>query len=211
MDKSVEAVLSEFALRAREEGRQMQTLETGELIKRLDEFLLSIGDATGRFVNILAKEAEARVILEVGSSYGHSTVYLAEAARATGGTVISLEIHAAKQQHAREAIKKAGLADFVDFRLGDARDTLAALDKPVDFVLLDLWKDLYIACFDLFYPKLQPGALVVADNMIFPEFSQKEALEYRRHVRAKPDIQSILLPVGSGIEISRYTRGVEII
>jgi predicted O-methyltransferase YrrM len=76
-------------------------------------------------------------------------------------------------------------------------------------VLLDLWKDLYIPCFDLFYPKLGSGALVVADNMIFPEFSRKEAADYRRHVRAKADLESVLLPVGSGIEVSRCTRGLE--
>jgi len=76
-------------------------------------------------------------------------------------------------------------------------------------VLLDLWKDLYVPCFDLFYPKLGSGAMVVADNMIFPEFSRRDAEDYRRHVRAKADLQSVLLPVGSGIEVSRCTRGLE--
>jgi predicted O-methyltransferase YrrM len=63
----------------------------------------------------------------------------------------------------------------VEFKLGDARESIAALAGPIDFVLLDLWKDLYIPCFDLFYPKPGSGAKVVADNMIFPEFSHKEA------------------------------------
>jgi predicted O-methyltransferase YrrM len=88
--------------------------------------------------------------------------------------------------------------------LGDARESLAALREDVDFVLLDVWKDLYIPCFDLFYPMLQPAALIVADNMVFPESARECAAEYRKHVRTKPHIDSVLLPVGSGIELSRY-------
>ena len=97
----------------------------------------------------------------------------------------------------------------MEFKLGDARDSIAARAGPTDFVLLDLWKDPYIRCFDLFYPKLGSGALVVADNMIFPEFSRQDADDYRKHVRTKADLQSVLLAVGSGIEVSRCTRGVK--
>jgi predicted O-methyltransferase YrrM len=136
-------------------------------------------------------------------------VWLAEAARATGGKVTTLDVHAGKQEYARKELSKAGLASFVEFKLGDARESIASLTTPIDFVLLDLWKDLYIPCFDLFYPKLSSGAMIVADNMIFPEFSRTEAEAYRKHVRAKPDLQSMLLPVGSGIEVSRCTRGLE--
>ena len=105
------------------------------------------------------------------------------------------------------ALAKAGLADHAEFRLGDARETIAALDGPFDFVLIDLWKDLYIPCFDLCYPKLGAGAAIAADNMTYPEVSRPEGLAYRRHVRAKPDIESVLLPIGSGIELSRYKTG----
>ncbi len=92
----------------------------------------------------------------------------------------------------------------MDFRVGDARELIAALEGPFDFVLLDLWKDLYVACFDLFYPKLAPGATVVADNMIYPEMSQKAAGLYRRRVRSAAGMSTVLLPVGSGIEVSRF-------
>ena len=73
--------------------------------RHLDEFLLYVGPATGQLTNLLAKEAKAQTILEVGSSYGYSTIWLAEAARETGGKVISIEIHSGKQQHARAAIQ----------------------------------------------------------------------------------------------------------
>jgi hypothetical protein len=96
---------------------------------------------------------------------------------------------------------KAGLADYIDFRVGDAVKMIAGLEIGVDFVLLDLWKDLYLPCFEAFYPKLNPGAIVVADNM---RPNNEAILPYGRAVRATPGMASVLLPVGSGIELSRY-------
>lgn len=204
MNKAIEQVLRGFEKRSKKESKVMDKMDMAQMREHLDDFLLSVGPATGQLINLLAKENEAKKILEVGSSYGYSTVWLAEAARETGGKVISLEMHAGKQAHARESVKKAGLDGFVDFRLGDARDSLSKLKDSVDFVLLDLWKDLYVTCFDLFYPKLRPGALIVADNMVYPESARRHAEAYRKHIRKKAGIQSVLLPVGSGLELTRY-------
>jgi predicted O-methyltransferase YrrM len=87
--------------------------------------------------------------------------------------------------------------------VGNALETLKTLSGPIDFVLVDLWKDLYIPCFDLFLPKLAPGAMVLADNMIEPVMARADAEAYRAHVRASGRFDSVLLPVGSGIELSR--------
>jgi predicted O-methyltransferase YrrM len=211
MDAAVESVLHEYSVRSEAELKRMRALNRTEHELVRDEFLLAIGPASGQLINILAKENKARTILEIGTSYGYSTLWLAEAARATGGKVITLEHLPEKAKFAHAAMTKAGLADFVDFKVGDAIQTLATLDGPFDFVLLDLWKDFYIPCFDLFYPNLNSGAIVVADNMILPSATHKEARAYREHVRAKADIQSVLLPVGHGIELSRCTRGLEIV
>ena len=97
---------------------------------------------------------------------------------------------------------KAGLADHVDFKVGDAVQMIAELPAGIDFVLVDLWKDLYVPCLEAFYPKLNPGAIIVADNMLRP--GNEEVKRYGRAVRARPGITSVLLPVGSGIEISRF-------
>ncbi len=204
MDQKIQGILSEYEARAAKESPHIMQMSEDEWRSRRDEFMLSVGHDTGRLLNILAKGAGARRILELGSSYGYSTLWLAEAARKTGGTVFSLEINSSKQQYARAMIAKAGLDGQVEFFLGDALKTIASLDGPFDFVLLDLWKDLYVSCFDLFYPKLNPGAIVVADNMLRPEEYLPEALKYRRHARSHPKIDSVLLPVGSGIELSRY-------
>ena len=142
MDQTVENVLREYEKRSDEETKRTSNMDNDEFFKRRDEFLLSVGPATGQLLNLLATQAKAKTILEVGSSFGYSTVWLAAAARATGGRLITLEAIAEKQAYARQQIQKAGLASFVDFRLGDARDSLAKIEGTVDFVLLDLWKDL---------------------------------------------------------------------
>jgi predicted O-methyltransferase YrrM len=208
MDQAVRLVLDEYEARSEEEEGKWELLEPSSFVNERDKFLLAVGPATGQLMNLLARQLRSKVILEIGTSYGYSTIWLAEAARATGGRVITLELHANKQDYAREHITQAGLAEFVDFRLGNATEVLARLDRNVDFVLLDLWKDLYVPCFDLFHPRLNPGAIVVADNMLFPELSRGHAAKYRKHVRSHADIQSMLLPVGSGLEVSRCIRGV---
>jgi predicted O-methyltransferase YrrM len=208
MDPAVRRVLDEYESRSEAEEKRWQQLEPSSFVEERDKFLLAVGPATGLLMNLLIKQSDSKVILEIGTSYGYSTVWLAEAARETGGRVITLELHADKQRYARDHLIQAGLGDFVDFRLGDAKESLAKLDKNVDFVLLDLWKDLYVPCFDLFHARLNPGAIVVADNMLYPESVQGQALKYRKHVRSQDDMQSMLLRVGSGLEVSRCIRGV---
>ncbi len=167
-----------------------------------DELLLPIGPDTGRILNILIKSSKARSILELGTSYGYSTLWLAEAARETDGKVISLELADYKANYARGALARAGLADRVDIRVGSAVETLPLLAGPFDFVLIDLWKDLYVTCLDMLYPKLTSGAYVAADNMIYPAEVRGDAMSYQRRIR-ELEFDSILLSIGSGVELSR--------
>jgi predicted O-methyltransferase YrrM len=206
MDRAVEIVLGEYEERERVENQVKREIGFDDDHSRRDEFLLSVGRASAQLLSILVKSLKPKTILEVGGSYGYSTVWLAEAAQTVGGKLITLEIHPQKQQYSRQAIAKAGLSGSVDFRLGDARELISQLSGPFDFVLLDLWKDFYIPCFDLFYPKLSPGAIVVADNMIYPEMTRAQASKYRAHLRTKPYIDSILLAVGGGLEVSRFVK-----
>jgi len=204
MNETVEFVLAEYDKRAAEEWKARQHMSEGEETSRRDDFLLSIGRHTGQLLNILIKGAKAKNILEIGTSYGHSTVWLAEAARCTGGRVVTIDCIAKKHEYARAMLTKAGLGHHVEFRLGDAREIIARLPGPFDFVLLDVWKDLYISCFDLFYPKLSAGAYVAADNMVHPEWSRGDAWAYRKHVRGQSRVDSVLLTVGSGVELSQF-------
>lgn len=203
MDEKISAVLDAYHERMHEEQRQRDDgASTGEPGDWLDRHLLAVGPNTGQLINILVRSLEAPTILELGTSYGYSGIWLAEAARATGGRVITMELQDYKSAYAREMATKAGLADCIDFRVGDAVQMIHELRCRLDFVLVDLWKDLYVPCLDAFYPKLNPGAVIVADNMLYP--GGEDVKRYARSVRAKAGISSVLLPVGSGLEISRF-------
>jgi predicted O-methyltransferase YrrM len=198
VDPVIERVLADFERRAEEEQRRTITPGTN-----LDELLLSVGRDVGMLLYLLSTGAQSRRILELGTSYGYSTVWLAAAARATGGKVTSLELKEFKIEQARQALTRAGLSTRVEFHAGDCLDTLQTLSGPFDFVLLDVWKDLYLPCFDLVHPKLAPGAVIIADNMLLPEVVRPQAEAYRARVRKAGDMDSVLLDIGNGIEVSR--------
>jgi predicted O-methyltransferase YrrM len=204
MDAAVRAVLAEYDARAAHERTLVREQTPGDGGVPLDQFLLRLGADAGAFVNMLVKGMGARAILDLGTSYGYSAVWLAEAARETGGRVISIDLVAEKQAYARAMLEKAGLADLVDFRAGDALEIVGALPGPFDFVVLDIWKDAYAPMFERVYPKLAPGAVVVADNMLYPPAAREMAIAYRRAVRAAPGMTSVLLEIDEGLEVSRH-------
>jgi len=204
VDEAVARVLEEYEARAKRESGQLASMSDEEVTRRRDEMLLPVGRAAGTLINLLVREAEARRILEVGSSYGYSTTWLAEAARAIDGKVVSLELQRPKTEYARQQLARAGLEPYVEFKVGDALASLAALTGPFDFVLIDLWKDLYVPVFELLHPKLAQGAIVVADNMLQPASARAHAKAYRQRVRAAADMTSVLLEVGNGLEVSRF-------
>ena len=202
MAEALETVLAEYEARsAREWAGQVQGAARQGAVR--DQMLLSVGREAGQFLNTLARDAGAKRILELGTSYGYSTLWLADAAKATGGKVTSLDVADYKQAHAREQLGRVGLQGQVEFHVGDVLKVLPTLSGPFDFVLLDVWKDVYVACLELILPKLSPGAVIVADNMLQPVAARADALAYRRRVRAEPGVSSVLLPVGQGLEVSR--------
>jgi predicted O-methyltransferase YrrM len=205
MDPAIQSVLAEYQQRIdAERPRMKRALEDGTMGQIVDELLLPVGPESGQLINILVKSLKAPTILELGTSYGYSAIWLAEAARATGGRVVTMEKNEKKTDYARTMVKRAGLSDFVDFRVGDAVEMIETLPNGIDFVLVDLWKNLYLPCMKAFYPKLNSGAILVSDNMIEPAAERPAIERYQRALRAMPKITSILVPVGSGLEISRF-------
>ncbi|KAF0245970.1 MAG: O-methyltransferase family [Planctomycetota bacterium] len=147
----------------------------------------------------MAAGVGAKRLLEIGGSSGLSTIALAEAARRSGGRLSSIEIEPRRQEEARRTLQELGLSDRVNFLLGDATLILPQVGER-DFVLIDCEKDDYARFLDLL--KLSPGAIVAADNILSHDLK-----EYVAHVRAKPGVESLTLPVGKGLEISRFTKG----
>lgn len=204
---AAQSIFARYEARAEVDRVRMRELGPAGMAVR-DEFLLPVGLDVGRLLHALVLARKPQRILELGTSYGYSTLFLADAAAQVGATVVTMELADYKQAHAREQLTEAGLIEVVEFLCGDALELLAADPGPWDFVLLDIWKDLYLPCFEAFYPKLSEEALVASDNMIEPEFDRPSVRLYREAVRSKSDLQTMLLPVGSGVELTaRWSAG----
>jgi predicted O-methyltransferase YrrM len=197
----VDEVFAEFEQRNTDERTRAASLGSRQFEHR-DEFLLPVGREVGWFLHSLIVAKRPARVLELGTSYGYSTLFLADAVTQVGGTLITMEMADYKQAAARTMIERAGISAVVDFRLGDAVALINADAGPFDLVLLDIWKDLYVPCLHALYPKLADEGIIAADNMIEPAVLRADARKYRAAVGSLRDMQSTLLPIGSGIELS---------
>jgi predicted O-methyltransferase YrrM len=194
-------VFAEYEQRNTDERARAASLGD-RLFQHRDEFLLPVGREVGWFLHSLILAKRPARVLELGTSYGYSTLFLADAAAQVGATVVSMDLADYKQAAARAMIEKAGLSAVVEFRLGDAVELINADAGPFDLVLLDIWKDRYVPCLRAFYPKLADEGIVAADNMIEPAAVREDARKYRAAVGSLPDMRTTILPIGSGIELS---------
>jgi predicted O-methyltransferase YrrM len=136
------------------------------------DFYLPVTQDAGRLLYSLVRAARPATVVEFGMSLGISAIHLASAVRDNGsGRVVTTELSAAKVAAAKKTFAEVGLDDLIEVLEGDAVATLGALDGPVDFVLLDGWKELYVPVLELLEPRLSPGALVVADNTSMAELA----------------------------------------
>lgn len=202
MQQAAREVLDAYHERLKVERAQPR--EARQSAGARDHLMLAVGPDTGQVLNAIAGSLEQPNILEIGTSFGYSTLWLADGASRSGGKVTTIEQLDHKSAYAKQQLHAAGLGEYVEFIVGDALDVIESLPQTFDLVLLDLWKDLYVPCLERFYPKLNSGAVVVADNIIRP--GGENARRYQEAVRSKPGMQSVLLPVGTGIEVSRLER-----
>ncbi|MBD3771367.1 MAG: class I SAM-dependent methyltransferase [Rhodobacterales bacterium] len=166
----------------------------------LSQAFIPVSEEFGRFMYLTALSRGARNIVEFGSSYGISSIYLAAAAREAGGFFTGSEKDSAKTQIALANLQEAGLSRWSDIREGDALESLAPLEGPVDFLFLDGWKDLYIPVLKLMEPKLAPGAVIFADNIRSFRKTLKPFVDYVSD--AANGYETTLLGIGSGVSLS---------
>ena len=186
----------------------LRSVLTGGTI--LDGLTPYLGDAyipvtpeQGKYLYLTARLIDARTIVEFGTSFGISALYLASAARANGGQFIGSEREPQKIAAARANLAEAGLDGVAEIRDGDAMQTFADLPAPIDLVLLDGWKDLYLPMIEMLAPKLRPGAVVLADNVRTFKRALAPYLDYVQS--GKNGFQSVTLPFPSGFEYSVRT------
>ena len=159
----------------------------------------AVSPTTGRFLFALVAPQSACEVLEIGGSRGYSTIWLAAGARILGGRVVSLEHDPAKCEAWRRNIEEAGLTEWADLVEGDAGENLPAIEDIFDVVFIDAEKEDYEQYFELSRPKLEPGGLVVADNVL----SHEETLgAYSRARQADPGLVSVTVPLDRGLELS---------
>jgi predicted O-methyltransferase YrrM len=163
----------------------------------------SVAPTTGRFLfSLVAPQTDCEV-LEIGGSRGYSSIWLAAGVRYLGGRLVSLEADPAKCEAWRANVAEAGLEEWAELIEGDARETLPAIDDVFDVVFLDAEKEDYEDLFQLARQKLEPAAVVVADNVL----SHEDALgAYSRARQEDPTLLSVTLPLDRGLELTAILR-----
>ena len=159
---------------------------------------LAVGPDSGRLLFALVAPNAGCEVLEIGSSHGYSTIWLAAAARILGGRVVTLEQEPGKIEVWRRNIADAGLEEWAGLVAGDAKETLRDLEDGFDVVFLDAWKDDYEVLFELARTKLDPGGVVVADNVT----TSSTVAAYAAARQADPTLVSVTVPIGHGLELT---------
>jgi len=193
-DERVRAVLERLEREdADERARGLPSSERARQVAR----------TTGQFLFALVSPQVDCEVLEIGGSRGYSAVWLAAGVRALEGRVLSLENDPAKATAWRRNVTDAGLDDWAELVEGDAFETLERIDDGFDIVFLDAEKDDYERLFALARAKLEPGGLVVADNVL----SHPDPLaQYSAARQADPSLSSVTVPLDRGLELSVILR-----
>jgi predicted O-methyltransferase YrrM len=174
-----------------------------QAIDELDELRKSRDDAwqvprvEGELLYQLALATRAKVIVEIGTSYGFSGLFFAAALKQTGGVLHTIDASQKKFDSSKATFAKADLATLIKNHLGDARTILPQVTGPFDLAFIDADKPSCRAYFDLVWPRLRAGGSVITDNAVT---HRAELADFVRHVRSLPEAHSVEIPVGNGIE-----------
>src|SRR5689334_20792833 len=161
--------------------------------------MLNLEPDTAKLISILVRSGQRKHILEIGTSNGYSTIWLAWSVQATGGHVVSIEKESRKEAMADANLRRAGLREFVDLRIGDATEVIESLYGPFDLVFFDADRLSAPAQLQLLLPKLSPGALVLADNVLsHPD----QIADYLKAIETLPNFDHMVVPVGKGLSIA---------
>jgi predicted O-methyltransferase YrrM len=169
-------------------------------IRATDKGLLAVSEEDGRFLRVLVATRGAKSILEIGAASGYSGIWLGLGARESGGRVVAIEYDPTRAKEAGENVRKAGVVDVVRVIHGDGFVEIPKLPGAFDLVFLDAWKPDYKKFFDLVYPRLNPGGLFIAHNVV----NKKNEMEpFLRTILSHPSLYTtIVSPSGEGMSVS---------
>jgi predicted O-methyltransferase YrrM len=164
----------------------------------------------GIFYNILLKSINAKNILEIGMSVGYSGLWFADVVMSntqSDGQIITIDREKFKIDRAARNFEEAGVDSLIKIREGEARKILHEIKEEFgenyfDFIFIDADKESYIEYFDLCLPLVRKGGIIGADNILFPERFNEMMADYLSHVRSKPNVQSVTIPIDNGEEVT---------
>jgi predicted O-methyltransferase YrrM len=210
-DPGLERLLARLHMRSDEQREAMSDAapehhDAARIKQFRSDKLVALDRDKAEFCYQLCRAGNARRIVEVGTSYGVSTLYLAAAVRDNiragggGGLVIGTEYEPEKAKAAREHFAEAGLSDIIDLREGDLRETLRHIEGPLDFVLIDVWISMARPALELVAPHLRAGAIVVCDNTDRSRADYADYFAFIDHPSNR--FRTMTLPFDGGLELS---------
>jgi len=177
-----------------------------------DDRMLAITKETGELLNMILRLKNAKNMLEIGMSTGYSTIWCAESISEQSGKIITIEQNPRKIKRAKENFQKAGVTDTITIMEGLAMQILTELSlkqkykKFFDFVLIDADKENVKEYFDLIFPMVSIGGIIVTDNMYYPEKYRQEMKKFSEYLKSNPKLRTITSPIGNGEEITIKIR-----
>jgi predicted O-methyltransferase YrrM len=186
--------LREFLHQLHEEGQSNDEREPDRRRK-----MLNLEPDTARFISMLVQTSHKKHILEIGTSNGYSTIWLAWAVQNVGGQVISIDRDERKQVLAEKNLRRANLHHLVTLLCGDATDIVASLPGPFDCIFFDADRVSAPSQLQLLVSKLTPDALLLADNV---HSHPDEITAYLAALEALPQFEKLVVPIGKGLSIA---------
>ena len=180
-----------------------RVLERFEWMRQNEGNLWNITAEEGAFLRDLLVKVKAQHALELGTSNGYSSMWIALGLRQTGGHLNTVEIDRGRARLAEENFRAAGLDSLITVTVGDALKEIPKVSGPLDFVFIDVWKQGYIPCLKLALPKVRPGGVIVAHNVTN---LRDELLDFIREVTTDPQLQTTIENPGPGGFSVSYKR-----
>ena len=200
-------------------SKVLDELETQSILEKSkkteippDDRMLAITKETGELLNMILRLKNAKNMLEIGMSTGYSTIWCAESISEQSGKIITIEQNPSKIKRAKENFQKAGVTDTITIMEGLAMQILTELSlkqkykKFFDFVLIDADKENVKEYFDLIFPMVSIGGIIITDNMYYPEKFRQDMKKFSDYLKGNPKLRTITSPIGNGEEITIKLR-----
>jgi len=163
---------------------------------------MSVGPLEGAFLRFLVAMKRPQRVLEIGVFTGWSSIEMASALP-DGATIVACDVNPETTEIARRFAEESGVADRIDYRVGNAFETIASLDGPFDLVFIDAWKPDYIEYYEAVLPKLAEGGIILADNTLSGLAGNEGIQAFNAHVVADDRVECVLVPIRDGVTFIR--------